>query len=278
VRSKDKPSLDVCQVYSDVAPTVRGKAKRSRLESGIDDVVGYESLYEGQHDAVSLFCFPDCDHAGLAKAADLIGLYETMRDGVQGRPYYHELFASVPRCLLCDRADVEHLDHYLPKADYPALAVTPVNLVPTCSGCNELRNHKPPKGPSGMTLHPYCDNIESERWLWARIDEAEPAVVYFVDPPAHWPDLLKQRTYNHFAVLELADAYAKDAANEVADIAHDLQKLHELGGPTRVAEHLKDAKESRKSRRLNSWTTAFYDAAWQNLWFCDGGFHAIVSW
>lgn len=278
MRSKDKPSIDVCQVYSDVAPTVRGKAKRIRLESGIHDVVGYESLYEDQHDAVSLFGFPDCSCAGSAKAADLIGLYETMRDGVPGRPYYNQLFTSVPRCLLCDRADVEHLDHYLPKAIYPALAVTPVNLVPTCSDCNELRNQKPPKGPESMTLHPYYDDIESERWLWARIDELEPGVVYFVDPPSHWPNLLKQRVRNHFAALELGDAYAKDAANEVSEIAYDLGKLHRRGGPGSVAAQLKDSMESRRFRRLNSWSTAFYDAAWQSPWFCDGGFQAIVSW
>lgn len=278
MRSTQKPSLDVCQVFSDVAPTARPLAKRTRLASGIDDVVGYESLYDDQHDPTSLFHFPDCDEAGLATAEDLKGLYKTMRDGEAGKSYYGSLFTSVPRCVLCDRADVEHLDHYLPKAEYPALAVTPVNLVPTCSACNELRNQNPPADPSHMTLHPYYDCIETERWLWARIDEMEPAVVYFVDPPTQWPALLKQRVHNHFTVLELAKAYAKDAANEVADIAHDLSKLHSIGGPSNVAGHLRDAMESRKSRRLNSWTTAFYDAAWQSSWFCGGGFQAIVSW
>lgn len=88
MRSKQKPNFDVCQVYSDVAPTARPMAKRTRLASGIDDIVGYESLYNDQHDAESLFGFPECDKAGNATAADLIGLYKTMRDGDMGRPYY----------------------------------------------------------------------------------------------------------------------------------------------------------------------------------------------
>ncbi len=278
MRSKQKPDFDVCQVYSAVVPTARPTAKRTRLASGIDDIVGYEALYDDRHDAQSLFDFPECEEAGHATAVDLIGLYKTMRAGAMGRSYYDRLFTSVPRCLLCDRADVEHLDHYLPKADYPALAVTPVNLVPTCSACNELRNRNPPAGPSSMTLHPYYDYIEAERWLWASIDDVEPAVVFFVHPPAHWPDLLKRRVHNHFAALELAAAYAKDAANEAADIAHDLRKLHSIGGPNSVAEHLRDAMESRIAHRLNSWPTAFYDAAWQSPWFCEGGFEALVSW
>jgi hypothetical protein len=42
-------------------------------------------------------------------------------------------------CPLCSHRQVTTLDHYLPKSLYPIFAVTPLNLIPSCSDCNKAK-------------------------------------------------------------------------------------------------------------------------------------------
>ncbi|TPJ42888.1 HNH endonuclease signature motif containing protein [Mesorhizobium sp. B2-7-1] len=48
------------------------------------------------------------------------------------------------------------LDHYLPKANFPAYSVNPSNLVPCCRDCNSGKNASFGAELHEQTLHPYC--------------------------------------------------------------------------------------------------------------------------
>ncbi len=84
-----------------------------------------------------------------------------------GRMYYDKLISSTAngRCPLCGQRVVSTLDHYLPKAHFPSLAIAPLNLVPSCKDCNKVKMDKIPQNSEEETLHPYFDDIEGEFWL-----------------------------------------------------------------------------------------------------------------
>jgi len=168
------------------------------------------------------------------------------------------------------------LDHHLPKAHYPALAVTPLNLVPSCGDCNKAKLDSIPREAAAVSLHPYFDNIDGKTWLKAVVIETRPAALRFrVDAPTEWGKVLEQRVRNHFEVLNLAELYASQAAEELLNIRYQLIDLHAAAGMDSVRSDLESRASSCACARRNGWRTAAYSAWAASDWFCDGGFATI---
>lgn len=107
-----------------------------------------------------------------------------------GRIYYDKLM-SLPdhgRCPLCSQRVVSTLDHHLPKAHFPSLAVSPFNLIPACQDCNKTKSEDIPICSEEETLHPYYDDVEAFVWVKAKIRESIPvAIEFYVEPPEDCP-------------------------------------------------------------------------------------------
>lgn len=143
-------------------------------------------------------------------------------------------------------------DHHLPKAYYPVLAVTPLNLVPSCKDCNKAKLASLPTNANEETLHPYFDDIDSDRWLFASVQTTAPASLkFFVDPPDHWDVVLAARMHLHFETLGLGDLYAAQGADELLNIRHQLRTIHDTGGAATVRSELLARAES--ARRACQW-------------------------
>jgi hypothetical protein len=192
-----------------------------------------------------------------------------------GRHIYDEIIAAPAhgRCPLCGQRQVSTLDHHLPKAHYPLLAVVPLNLVPACSDCNKAKHDKIPKTAADVSLHPYFDDVDSVRWLRADLVQTRPSALRFrIDVPSAWSPTLAQRARNHFRILGLQRLYAAEAAEELLNIRHQLAELQTTVGNTGVKAELQARALSCASVRPNSWRTATYEAWASNDWFCQGGF------
>ena len=166
------------------------------------------------------------------------------------------------------------LDHHLPKARYPALAVTPINLVPACADCNRAKTDSIAKTREEQSLHPYFDDVEDESWLEAEVVEGAPAALrFYVRPPDTWDELKIGRVRYHFRLFNLAALYASHAAEELVGIRYRLTTLLDCGGGAgAVREHLQEEAESRGAIKANSWQAAVYKALANCDWYCDGGF------
>lgn len=194
-----------------------------------------------------------------------------------GRVIYDEIFAAAKgRCPLCAHRTVTTLDHHLPKAHYPALAVAPVNLVPACSDCNKAKLESFPLAPEDVSLHPYFDDIADERWLYADIVKVAPAAMRFrVQPSAAWDPLLAERVKRHFRGLKLSSLFGAEAAEELLSIRHLLNAHQASGGADHVRAFLEEYAESCLAGRLNGWRGAAYESWAESDWFCEGGFAAV---
>ncbi len=190
-----------------------------------------------------------------------------------GRPFYDRIKASPPRgqCPLCGKAPVTQLDHNFEKAVYPVLAVTPANLVPSCSDCNRKKENAQ-QDDSENTLHPYFHDIDGSRWLHAEvIQNKPPAIRYVVVPQTGWSASTISRANNHLNVFGLRKAYSVDAAQEMTEIRQRLVKLRSDSGPDGVRRHLVEEARSREAAAKNSWRTALYYGLAQSDWFCSEG-------
>jgi len=225
----------------------------------------------------SLYQLPATQMVGTLTAKQMGWLY-TMKMAdpkAPGRAIYDEIRMAAPngRCPLCGRGVVYTLDHHLPKAHYPDLALTPINLVPACQDCNKNKTSALPTIAAEETLHPYFDNVEGEIWLHARVIEVAPAAVFYsVIPPATWSRTLAMRVRNHFRIYRLRQLYASLAGEEVSNIRTLLAGPQARSGAPGVREYLISVAASHRTTRRNTWQAAAYSAMASSDWFCGGGF------
>jgi len=194
---------------------------------------------------------------------------------VPGRTIYDKLMSAstLGICPLCNHRIVETLDHYLPKSEFPRLAVTPINLIPSCYTCNKSKLANSPTKPEEETFHPYFDNIEDDEWLSAIVNKTTPpSVSFFVKAPNEWSDLLAKRVNHHFISFSLNKLYSTHAAVLIRNLHGRLNSIYNSFGANGVQKYLEEEAKSRINIDKNSWQTAFYKAISNDIWFCDQGY------
>ncbi|WP_392670222.1 HNH endonuclease [Streptomyces sp. LN785] len=199
--------------------------------------------------------------------------------GSPGRGIY-DLIKLAPKnglCPLCGVRKVGTLDHYLPRASYSALSVTPLNLIPACSECNRFKHDKHPTKEEEQTFNPYVDDVTESRWLIALTEEGAPATVQFsVGSPTGWSNALIARARYHFDVYKLGELYSHHATSEISGIRRLLRQIYSLQGNAGVRTYLKDCEGSAREHDMNSWKAAMFAALADNEWYCGGGFDVVA--
>ena len=272
-----KPTWTSGQAFLKCISRVSDPALKARLHLIEGEIVQASDAFEAAAASVTLHTLPKATHVGGVTKDEMSDVYthRMARKRRAGRAIYDEILAAPAygRCPLCGQRTVSTLDHHLPKTNYPALAVTPANLVPSCTDCNKAKLDYIPTTSGDATLHPYFDDVQEDLWLRAEVVETLPAALrFFVDLPNHWNATLGSRVRQHFALLNLSYLYASQAAEELLNIRYYLSDLFHKAGPDAVKLHLAEKAASCAQARTNSWQTATYSALAASDWFCAEGF------
>ncbi|MEU6158836.1 hypothetical protein [Streptomyces sp. NPDC047130] len=164
------------------------------------------------------------------------------------------------------------MDHHLPKAGFPLLAVVPTNLVPACRSCNVLKGEAAPESAEEQTIHPYFDDLGQRQWLFARVIEVAPAAVeFFVQPPSEWESVLAARVRRHFRTFGLAALYGPHAAQEMSSLRYFLRGMDGEA----IALHLGRMADSILIDDPNQWRGVMYQALAGSPWYINGGFAEV---
>lgn len=276
--SLERPAHSARSTFTTCISRVRNAGLAARLAAATDSVVAASSEFDraarggtlhqiARHDLVT----PDITIDDMEK----VYTQRMAKTGAPGRDVYDEIFLSSPqgRCPLCTQRPVTTLDHHLPKAYFPSLAVAPLNLVPACSDCNKSKLASVPTRPEEVGLHPYYDDLGDEVWLQARVVERRPTALRFrVVAPAAWDAVLSARVEHHFRALGLGVLFASEAAEELVNIRHQLRTLRAADPIDSVRNELQRRAHSCAVGRPNGWRTAAYRAWHESDWFRDGGF------
>ncbi|NTW88512.1 MAG: hypothetical protein HGB26_05170 [Desulfobulbaceae bacterium] len=274
----DRPSQQPGEVFTTCINRVRDIHLKNRLEGALQAVIDASTEFDNAASHTRLHqIIPQTMVGGLVTQLEMESVYtqRMAKKDAPGRDIYDQLINSAPqgKCPLCAHRQVSTLDHHLPKALYPALSVTPLNLVPACGDCNKAKLTTAPITSADETLHPYYDDIDSDLWLAAEIVQTRPAAVrFFIEAPSSWSVELKLRVEKHFSTFGLAKLYSLEAADELNNIRYELKMLFGRGGADLVKTHLCDRAESCYYARRNGWRTASYNAFSNSDWFCNGGF------
>ncbi len=272
------PTFSASETFEICISRIRDSALRVRLTSIAPIIAVAADDYEVRGEARTLNLIAASGSVGgIVTRDEMVDVYDQRMAGKAGpgRWIYDQikLLPKGDRCPFCDQRNVSTLDHFLPKTHYPALAVTPMNLVGMCMECNKLKLSLAPTAAEELIMHPYFDDVSPDQWLVAQVVQQNPCgIVFSVVRPASWDDVTFARVSAHFALFGLDNLYSSEGARELANIRHNLQMHFDAGGLTAVQTELRHQWQSRRANQLNSWQTAMYEAIAHDNWFCAGGF------
>lgn len=278
MRKLEKPTDNAKTVFLTCISKVKNTDLKSRLTAVADEIESLASVYDQAAENATLNNITRDDFVNSIVSKDemkKVYEYRMARKGQPGRHIYDKLLLMPKQgiCPLCGQRKADTLDHHLPQAHYPFLVVTPFNLVAACSACNKTKLNKISAQAENQTLHPYYDDVTTERWLHAEVIEDNPmALRFFVQPPYNWGDVLKARLHHHFKIFELGALYTTHAGSELVNQKAKLELLFNRGGVENVIEDLKENAYSYTCAHRNSWQSAMYQALAENGWYCNRGF------
>ena len=211
---------------------------------------------------------------GGATKEDMRALYEQkfVPEGQGGNYYYEALMLLAPheKCPYCGQRTVKTLDHYLPKSKYPTYAVTPYNLVPSCSDCNLGKLAASHSIEEEQSIHPYYDDFTDEVWIMAKLIEEEPiAFAFYAGEPQSWDDKKIERVKNHFKEFKLDEVYKSYSGEEYIACENRVKKIYIKGGKDPAIEYLEECIEDKMDIRKNTWQAAMYKAIINSDWYWD---------
>lgn len=275
MRVVPKPSISPIRAYVACYSSLADLAKKSNFKS-ITGFINAQSIdYDTNANIANLYSLSASTNTtvqGSISKQDMKTLYQNnMVNNKRGRKIYDKLKSLAPleRCPFCGIGTVTTLDHYLPKKEFPTFSVLPYNLVACCKDCNTGKLASFASTQNTQTLHPYYDDFTSEQWLYARV--LQPLKIeFFVNPPAIWSQVDKDRIGEHFKNYNLNTRFSTQAANVLADLREEFILYNST--PSDIQFELQKKARSYESRYKNSWETAMYQALYQDQWYCNGGF------
>lgn len=281
MRKMPRPNLDNSEVYLACVSGTNDAFLAPLYSSTHDDICANSDLYRQRAIQHNLFEFAPSAWGndgqisfGQLTKGNLNALYtKGLVVSQQGRPYYDRLLATAPlgKCPYCQFGHAETLDHFLPKARYPSLAIVPDNLVPACMRCNKGKGSGIVTEESEAS-HPYFEDarIEQDSWLRAEITETDPVTSSFtIACPPDWPADLTRRVSNYFRDFDLSKRYAVEAASELVSISAYLTDLCSFD--LRM-EHLHRVAHQEQRLYSNSWKAALYQALARSNWYGNVGY------
>lgn len=271
-----KPVDQVSVVFRACISRVRDASLRQRLNAASSIVQAESANFERAVETYALHGLVPAVSVGSVSTKEMISLYDGRMVKEPGRQYYDKLKAASPHgiCPRCGQRDVSTLDHHAAKTRFPALVVTPTNLVPCCAECNFGKLAKHPAKAEEQVLHPYFHDLGNERWLVAEVQR--PLALWFsIGAVAGWPPELGEIAKNHFRTFKLSNLYATHSARLLVGIRAQLLGIHANGGRAAVSSHLSSSASSWLQVNPNAWQTAAYEALAADEWFCSGGFNDI---
>ncbi len=231
------------------------KAVKAALDSITVEVVSLrEHIISGEHAS-----FPRKDATQELTDA-MVWLYEKRLGTVAAVEYRSAILAlGANGCPFCHASLAPTIEHSFPKATYPYLTVTPINMVPCCRDCNTERN----VGQGTISVSPYIDWwLEEAAWLSAKVpNPSRPWILSFsVDPPPKWSAARRGAVKTFFEDVKMAKRYRLAASQEFASRSSRLLGVLQSQGLGALRNELELEAEAHGSQSLNHHKSIAYGA------------------
>ena len=141
MKKLNPPTFAAVQAVEACASGISDMERATVLREALPVIEAAELEYRTRGPAGELCQIAETDNVTPALNAGLMStIYKRhfVRNGSPSRPLYEQIRMAPEHgiCPLCKQRFVATLDHYLPQTRHPKLTLTPINLIPACSDCN----------------------------------------------------------------------------------------------------------------------------------------------
>jgi len=125
------------------------------------------------------------------------------------------------KCQYCGIGVPTTFDHYMPKGIFPEYSVLPINLVPCCYECNNIRGENwLLENKQRMTVNLYFDDLLMVKCLFSEISYSDniPETnfqMWSIDPSANNQSF--EQLKRHYSMLDLEKRYKLQAAGVISE-------------------------------------------------------------
>lgn len=185
------------------------------------------------------------------------------------------------RCFYCGISHPGPFDHYMPKRKFPDLAVHPLNLVPCCTECNQLKGGEWAVGGGRSTIHPYSDPEPRHRFLHLDINQrpssTSSGMTFRISKPGAMNDEEWEVVRRHFETMKLIKRYNKASSSEFDELFDCCMSLQTID-TGEISRFVRD----RATRLLdefgyNYWRGVMYETFAQHRGFLRDVRDAVVQ-
>ena len=266
------PSFNISNVFDDCLSTMRNGTNKTDYLNAKTLIVNYSNVfYTSQINSV---VHTHTVHATVGATNidkdKMTWLYEQKFSKLNqpSRVYYDSIMQSASNniCPYCGINQVSTLDHFMSKSNYPTLAITPRNLIPSCYDCNRKKGSPIFSSPSDTHIDPYFDDTENDIWLIAGlyINNLEPSFLFKVKQPLSWSVNFFDKVKNHFRLFKLGELYSFNATREFQDIRYHLSSFKVSNRSDLLRDYFHQQYMTCIRFELNSYKSAFYSCCEMN--------------
>ena len=272
------PANDAADLYQRISARRRQKKTKDALSRMRMRV---ESAYASYSASAPLFTgLAPLVNKGSTDYSRLYSQYDLMAS--EPRPDYDALLSRLASalCSYCLDGEVTNLDHLVPRTAHPEFSILPINLIPVCGRCNQIKSFPFVSGPRAP-LHPFFDrNLPHCIWSVSLSHVApDPDVRYSLVTPTSGDLGLTVRVWEHARRLRLPERFRTAALGEMTEAADVTKMLIDAGAPVAdvLASHAESKARARRDRRagVNHWKTVLYEALESDVAFASTGY---LSW
>ena len=195
----------------------------------------------------------------VVSTTELKELYTNKFVGGNGRDFYDTIYYSTSICPSCLIRDIDQLDHFLAKSNYPLYSVSPYNLVPICGTCNRSKSAKV---SATDYLHPYFSSIPECTWLKAKfkIHADNIFFTYKIDIPTTIENAeeLTKKIELHMKNLELLQTFSSEIIQLHTSLHKHFSKNYISKGESFLLDIFQYEYEVALDNTPNNYLAAFY--------------------
>ena len=205
--------------------------------------------------------------------------YELTRQGRRLQSIRSALMRGVDVCPICGITVPYELDHYLPKREFPTLAIYVRNLVPICGICNRKKSNAVEREGVDGFVHAYFGTYLTQSILTANVsmEHGGLLVEFGIDPEAQVEEEIKGKLTYHLQRFELNERYAREINIYLAGHATGLRMVYDAGGEVLVKEYLDRQRNVEIAcLYINHWRSVLLLSLSKHVDFCQGGFIDVL--
>ncbi|MEK6495313.1 HNH endonuclease [Myroides odoratimimus] len=154
-------------------------------------------------------------------------------------------------CQYCGIDSDDSIDHYLPKEDFSEFSVKPLNLIPCCLRCNQLKEQywKNKKTLKRGIINLYLDDICLDQYLFMNL-KFEPtskvfSAEFYLENRTSIDTNLFDIISSHYKKLDLLDRYRKKFNSVYTSTLSSFRKNSDyLGKPSKIKGFLLNETEA----------------------------------